>query len=69
LANYDESLTLETLTGDFDNYQLLYKIREMAWLLLKHISTAQDVEAIQCYHAFKQEVLEDIAQSKLSKTS
>jgi len=69
LANYDESLTLEALTCDFDNYQLLYKIREMAWLLLKHISTAQDVEAIQCYHAFKQEVLEDIAQSKLSKTS
>lgn len=68
LAHYDDTLTLDALADDFDNYQLLYKIREMAWLLLKHASTAQDVEAIQCYHAFKQEVLEDIAQSNLAKT-
>lgn len=57
---YDDSLCLDELAGDLINYQLLYKIREMAWLILKHISTPQDVEAIQCYHAFKQEVLDDI---------
>ena len=60
LQHYDDQWVLEELVDDFNNYQLLYKIREMAWLLLKHLSTAQDVEAIQCYHAFKQEVQEEI---------
>ena len=65
LQHYDSSLNLNELKSDFINYQLLYKFREMAWLLLKHTSTPQDVEAIQCYHAFKQEVLEDIARNKV----
>ena len=46
---------------DLQNYQMLYRMREMAWLLLKHISTQQDVEAIQCYYGFKQELLDDLA--------
>jgi hypothetical protein len=64
LQHYDEALDLNVIKEDLANYQLLYKMREMAWLLLKHISTPQDVEAIQCYHAFKQEVLEDIEQGR-----
>jgi len=64
LSHYDETLELNDLADDLANYQLLYKMREMAWLLLKHISTPQDVEAIQCYHAFKQEVLEDVERIK-----
>lgn len=66
LSHYDETLELDGLSDDLANYQLLYKMREMAWLLLKHISTSQDVEAIQCYHAFKQEVLEDVARIKVN---
>ena len=62
LKHYDASLDANQLKNDLINYQLLYKMREMAWLLLKHLTTAQDVEAIQCYHAFKQEVLSDIEQ-------
>lgn len=60
VKHYDDSLELKEVSADLQNYQLLYKIREMAWLLLKHLSTPQDVEAIQCYHAFKLEVLDDI---------
>jgi len=67
LSHYDDTLDLNALSDDLVNYQVLYKMREMAWLLLKHISTPQDVEAIQCYHAFKQEVLEDIVRIKADR--
>ncbi|TPE51856.1 hypothetical protein FJM67_08960 [Maribrevibacterium harenarium] len=38
---------------DVNVLMLAYGLREMAWLLLKHLVTPKDLEALECYYAFK----------------
>jgi thiamine kinase-like enzyme len=53
VTHYDEKLPLKMTLMQLDRYQELYLLREMAWLLLKHVVTPDDLASLQCYYAFK----------------
>ena len=58
LAYYDEKLPPEQTLTTLKHYHILYLVREMAWLLLKHLTTPKDVESLQCYYEFKETLLQ-----------
>lgn len=60
--HYWGSSELESdLLFTLDNYQMLYKLREMAWMLLKY-STSDYVDDFSAYFSFKENVINTIQQ-------
>lgn len=53
LSEYDPSLDVEVSLYILDLYGKAYALREMAWLLLKHLTTPGDIESLGFYHEFK----------------
>jgi len=53
LAHYDASLPLDESRAVLDVYMKAYALREMAWLLLKHLMTPNDALSLEYYYEFK----------------
>lgn len=53
IQSYDDSLDVETTLEKMAKYSLAYSLREMTWLLLKHLTTPNDPEAWPFYVDFK----------------
>ncbi|RBP82456.1 choline kinase family protein [Marinomonas rhizomae] len=53
IQNYDDSLDVETTLQKMAKYSLAYSLREMAWLLLKHLTTPNDPDSWPYYVDFK----------------
>lgn len=55
--HYQRPLPSNHREATLENYQLLYKVREMAWVLLK-CATAEQAEMLEFYYLCKQELIE-----------
>ncbi|WP_339721979.1 choline kinase family protein [Marinomonas primoryensis] len=53
IASYDDSLDIEVTLNKIAQYSLAYSLREMAWLLLKHVVTPEDALSLEYYYEFK----------------
>lgn len=53
LHAYQPSLDCDESVWCIEQYGLAYALREMAWLLLKHLTTPDDPEALGFYYDFK----------------
>lgn len=53
VESYDDSLDVEETLQKIANYSLAYSLREMIWLLLKHLTTPDDPDAWPYYVDFK----------------
>ena len=53
IQSYDDSLALEETLQNVAKYSLAYSLREMTWLLLKHVTTPEDPDAWPYYVDFK----------------
>ena len=53
IASYDDSLDIEVTLNKIAQYSLAYSLREMAWLLLKHVVTPEDTLSLEYYYEFK----------------
>ncbi|PYF78321.1 phosphotransferase family enzyme [Marinomonas alcarazii] len=53
MAEYDVSLPLSESLAAMSEYKKAYAVREMAWLLLKHLVTPKDRISLKYYYEFK----------------
>lgn len=53
IVSYDDSLDIEVTLNKIAQYSLAYSLREMAWLLLKHVVTPEDTLSLEYYYEFK----------------
>ncbi|WP_212654940.1 choline kinase family protein [Marinomonas sp. CT5] len=53
IQSYDDSLALEETLQKVAKYSLAYSLREMTWLLLKHVTSPEDPDAWPFYVDFK----------------
>ncbi|MDE8601904.1 phosphotransferase [Marinomonas sp. RSW2] len=53
IASYDDSLDIEVTLNRIAQYSLAYSLREMVWLLLKHVVTPEDTLSLEYYYEFK----------------
>jgi thiamine kinase len=53
IESYDGSLDIEDALNTITQYSLAYSLREMVWLLLKHLTTPEDPEAWPFYLDFR----------------
>ncbi|WP_421849150.1 phosphotransferase [Marinomonas sp.] len=53
IESYDASLDIEGTLNKIAQYSLAYSLREMIWLLLKHLTTPDDPDAWPFYVDFK----------------
>ncbi|TDP00481.1 phosphotransferase [Marinomonas balearica] len=51
---YDETLEIEDTLDIIRDYSIAYGLREMAWLLLKHLVTPNDIQSLDYYREFKE---------------
>jgi thiamine kinase-like enzyme len=53
IVSYDDALDIEVTLNRIAQYSLAYSLREMAWLLLKHVVTPEDTLSLEYYYEFK----------------
>ncbi|SBS25809.1 thiamine kinase [Marinomonas spartinae] len=53
IRSYDNNLDEQETLSKIALYSKAYSLREMAWLLLKHVSSRDDVQSLAYYYEFK----------------